>query len=92
MLSSMATLTGGEAGAELVDEAAAGVLRLLDPTQASALICGDVPGVKEASGVAGGEKSGGGPLTCGGAEGSVRRSDAGRRWISAGAGLQGAAG
>jgi len=33
VLSSMATLTGGEAGAELVDEAAAGVLRLLDPTQ-----------------------------------------------------------
>ena len=33
MLSSMATLTGGEAGVELVDEAAAGVLRLLDPTQ-----------------------------------------------------------
>ena len=77
MLSSMATLTGGEAGAELVDEAAAGVLRLLDPTQASALICGDVPGVKEASGVAGGEKSGGGA--------THRRRGGSKFWVKRGA-------
>ena len=78
--------------AELEGGAAAGRLRPSDHLGSTPGGCCGMLRGQGGSGVAGGEKSGGGPLTCGGAEGSVRRSDAGRRWISAGAGLQGAAG
>ena len=73
MLSSMATLTGGEAGVELVDEAAAGCSGFWIPRKASALICGDVPGVREAWGLPAARNRGGGHVTCsGGSKGNPR--------------------